>query len=107
MRFARNATNALQATCELPIRDGIFADESIWRAAITTGARNLSPGRTIANEDFMNEKMSDYASMLLKASNNPLPQIAIPARKKLKAAIEAGEIVFVDAKQFGYAEEIK
>ena len=61
----------------------------------------------IAYEDSMNEKKSDNISILLNEANNPLPQIAIPARKKLEAAIEAGETVFDDAEMFGYIRRVK
>jgi hypothetical protein len=55
----------------------------------------------------MNETMYDKISILLNEANNPLPQIAIPARKRLKAAIEAGETVFVDGEMFGYPGGVK
>jgi len=43
----------------------------------------------------------------LNDAHNPLPQIAIPARKKLHAAIEAGERIFIDPTLFGYPAELE
>ena len=50
----------------------------------------------------MDKSISDEISILLKDANNPLPQIAIPARKKLHTAIATGETVFIDPTLFGY-----
>jgi hypothetical protein len=61
----------------------------------------------ITNDDPMNEEKNTDISNLLNEANNPLPQIGIPARKKLQAAIEEGETVFVDPAIFGYVGSMK
>jgi hypothetical protein len=52
--------------------------------------------------DSLDKSTADKISILLNDANNLLPQIAIPARKRLQAAIEAGEAVFIDPTLFGY-----
>jgi hypothetical protein len=57
----------------------------------------------------MNERpltLSDVSKLTTEA-NEPLLQIAIPARKQLEAAIDAGQDAFSDANAFDYAREMK
>jgi hypothetical protein len=86
----------------------LLAAGSVGQAA-NRGLVVGSAERQFTIEDYMNEKpltLGDVSKLTTEA-NEPLPQIAIPGRKRLEAAIDAGQDAFSDASAFAYAREMK